>query len=209
MKKLQSALILVLAALMLLTGCGKKAPADGSAPPETEAAQTTKQNDKQDKKDKKNQDSKASPVPTDSSVAATPTPDPVQNVTEIKDGETGTWEDVEQAQEDVMEDLAVSPTGNWNDKNSAAELVVDGEGSATLLWVQNDGTVYFWTFTITQDDTGVMHYKDCVKQTQSNNQPPKVLYQNGTGTLTIKGGLLYWQDDIEDFGSGCVFEKEN
>lgn len=210
MNHFQSCLALILVLLMLLSGCGKKTPSDGSAQTETETAQTTKKNDKSGKKNDK---AKQSPAPTDSAVAATaapsPTADPVQQVTDVKEGEEGTWEDVQQAQEDVMEDLAVSPTGNWNDKNSTAELVVDGEGSATILWGQSDGTVYFWLFTIRQDDTGVMHYTDCVKQIQQNNQPPKVLYQNGTGSLTIKGGLLYWQDDIEDFGDRCVFEKES
>ena len=98
--------------------------------------------------------------------------------------------------------------GNWNDQNSAAALVVDGEGNATILWVQPDGSAYFWVFTLTQSDDGVLHYSDCMKQIQSGNEPPRVLYQNGTGTLTIKGGNLYWQDDIENSGNGCVFVKE-
>lgn len=214
MKRFHSYIALILVLLMLLSGCGKKNQTDGSAAPEPAASDTAKQNGKtdkkdKDKKDKDDKDDKSSPAPTDSSVAATPTADPVQQVTDVENGEEGTWEDVEQAQEDVMEDLAVSPTGNWNDKNSSAALVVDGAGSASILWVQSDGSVYLWQFTITQDDSGVMHYKDCVKQIQQSNQPPKVLYQNGTGTLTIKSGLLYWKDDIEDFGANCVFEKES
>ena len=207
-KQIRSWIAFSLVVLMLLAGCGKKTAPEGSAAPESETSATTK---KTDKKDKKNGKTVQSPAPTDSAVSPTPSPtaDPVQQVTEVENGEEGTWEDVEQAQEDVMEDLAVSPTGNWNDKNSSAALVVDGAGSASILWVQSDGSVYLWQFTITQDDSGVMHYKDCVKQIQQSNQPPKVLYQNGTGTLTIKGGLLYWKDDIEDFGANCVFEKES
>ncbi len=207
MKRFQSYIALALIAVMLLAGCGKNAAPAGSETAPSETAQTAKKDNKKDQK--KDDSAKESPVPTDSAVAATPTPDPVQAATDIQNGEDGDWQDVETAQEDVMENLAVSPTGNWNDASTGAAMVIDGAGNASILWSQGDGSTYVWQFTITQDADGSIHYKDCVKLIQSGNQPPKVLYQNGTGSLTIKGGSLYWQDDIEDIGAGCVFQKES
>ena len=210
-KKLQRLLALTLICLMLLAGCGKNTAPAGSAETAAETAQATKKDDKKDnqKDNKKDDSAKESPAPTDSAVAVTPTPDPVQAATDVQDGADGQWKDVEDAQEDVMENLAVSPTGNWNDPNTGAAMVIDGAGSASILWTQGDGSVYVWQFTITQDADGSIHYKDCVKLIQSGNQPPRVLYQNGTGSLAIKGGSLYWQDDIEDAGDRCVFQKES
>lgn len=207
-KRMLVLLSLTLVCLMLLVGCGKKQTVTGSGSGETDVPEQTETTKKNDKKTKAKAKESPSPAPSAAATAA-PTVDPVQAVTEVQSGEEGTWEDVEQAQEDVMENLAVSPTGNWSDRNSSATMVVDGDGSATILWIQSDGSAYFWTFTLTQDDDGTLHYSDCVKQIQSGNQPPRVLYQNGTGTLTIKDGSMYWQDDIEDSGSGCVFAKES
>lgn len=32
-------------------------------------------------------------------------------------------------------------------------------------------------------------------------------YSNGSGRFYISGGELYWQDDTEGAGSGCIFQK--
>ena len=35
----------------------------------------------------------------------------------------------------------------------------------------------------------------------------EIVYEDGSGLIGLKDGKLYWQDDQEDVGAECVFEK--
>ena len=200
MKRYQSKIAALLICILLLAGCGKAAESGGSAgnaSPETE--QSTKNSDKAEA----SATPQATAAPT-ASPAPTAAPTPTAEPEDEAQSEDGSGSEAEEAQQDETGSL----TGSWVDRVTGMRVEIDDAGDATILWVQSDGTAYCWTCTITRDASGVMHYSDCTKLTQIGDEQPSTLYQNGTGTMTLKDGNLYWQDDIENIAANLTFEPE-
>ena len=192
MKRYQSKIAALLICILLLAGCGKAAEVGGSAgnaSPETE--QSAKKNDK----------AEASATPQ---ATAAPTASPAATAAPTPTAEPEDDAQSEEAQQDTPESLS----GSWVDRVTGMRVNIDAAGGANILWVQSDGTVYSWTCTVTRDASGVMHYSNCTKLTQVGDDAPSTLYQNGTGTMTLKDGNLYWQDDIENIAANLTFEPE-
>ena len=200
MKRYQSKIAALLICILLLAGCGKAAEVGGSAgnaSPETE--QSAKKNDKAEA----SATPQATAAPT-ASPAATAAPTPTAEPEDDAQSEEGSGSEAEEAQQDTPESLS----GSWVDRVTGMRVNIDDAGGANILWVQSDGTVYSWTCTVTRDASGVMHYANCTKLTQVGDEAPSTLYQNGTGTMTLKDGNLYWQDDIENIAANLTFEPE-
>ena len=188
MKKYLAMILALLCALTVLAGCGKKAETGTEGSGEAVTATDSKDGKSTQKNTKTERSGKTAETPeptsgqesgsktnsggkagskTNSDAKATPTPT-IEN-----------WQDVEQAQEQLLETLSVNPVGNWQDSTSQrAMMVIDDAFRVSILWTQDDGTNVLWAFSGEYDpEQGVLTYTDGIKQVQGANAAPTVAYR--------------------------------
>lgn len=108
--------------------------------------------------------------------------------------------------------------GPYLDAASASMYMSIAEGEAKRLNVEihlpsDDGaTETVWNFNVLPEaDSSTLPYSDCAKTcfdyATDSDESTRILYENGTGILTIDGEThdIIWQDDVEDAGSGRRF----
>lgn len=202
MRPYKTRIAALLLCILMLAGCGKAAESAKNDAAGTQQSTNTAKPEASAKPDAMAKPGApaspaVSPVATSTPNAATPTPTPEQDD-----------ENTAPEAEDPAQDAASIPKGNWVDHTTGMSLSIDDAGNVTVLWKQSDGTAYCWICTVARDDAGVLRYSDCTKLSQTGDSASSTLYQNGTGTLTVKNGNLYWQDDIENIAANLVFEAE-
>ena len=121
-------------------------------------------------------------APPTPSVEATPTPEP----------------------EPVESPVIYIPTGTWvDDDHPETSLVIDDKCAGSVSVLYEDGAVTVWTFSGEYDpETGSITYSDCVRQDYAADVTMTTAYTDGTGSLTILDGYLYWNDDADNAGAG-------
>lgn len=93
------------------------------------------------------------------------------------------------------------------------QIMTDGDkgGVVEIHWASSAFETTIWTFSgvfDTEDNT--LPYENCVKTDyiydEDGNETAEVLYENGTGRLTVnEDWSILWTDDVEDTGAECVF----
>ena len=106
--------------------------------------------------------------------------------------------------------------GEWQDPDNERFIVDvwrDGEGGfhAVINLSEKEGEVYFWEMDgAWQDTVDGFVYSDCKKSLvtydDSGNPHEEVLYEDGSGSITIKGDDgIRWEDKKEKTGDHITF----
>ena len=108
--------------------------------------------------------------------------------------------------------------GTWWDLNSQRCYMeiqeIQNRLSITIHWSSGAFDDTQWSMTGTYDAaSGKILYDDCMMKYihygDDGNGTEDVRYINGTGAVYISNdGYLYWEDNREQMGSDCYFEKE-
>lgn len=108
--------------------------------------------------------------------------------------------------------------GTWWDLNSQRcymEITPYNDAAfITVSWGSSAFETYEWTMTgLYNPATGKYHYNNCTLKLLTSdaygNDVEIVHYVNGTGAIYIAtNGYLYWEDNVEQAGINCYFEKE-
>lgn len=108
--------------------------------------------------------------------------------------------------------------GTWWDLNSQRcymEITPYNDAAfITVSWGSSAFETYEWTMTgLYNPATGKYHYNNCTLKLLTSdaygNDVEIVNYVNGTGAIYIAtNGYLYWEDNVEQAGKNCYFEKE-
>jgi len=108
-------------------------------------------------------------------------------------------------------------SGAWYDTQTRCMMTVEAaEGGAYRVKISWSSSVSDWTewqVLVNYDPAAERFcYTDGVKQrvTHDNqgNASTEVLYRNGTGTLFLRDGFLYWTDDLEATRDGSPFTNQ-
>ena len=105
--------------------------------------------------------------------------------------------------------------GTWQDTVSqrcGMKIQIDGTKYVIEInWGSSARENTRWSFTGQYDSArgGIAYTGQRVEEVypEEGKVEETVVYENGTGLLYLKEGLLYWTDDVEDMGAQCVFEK--
>lgn len=108
--------------------------------------------------------------------------------------------------------------GTWWDLNSQRcymEITPYNDAAfITVSWGSSAFETYEWTMTgLYNPATGKYHYNNCTLKLLTSdaygNDVEIVHYVNGTGAIYIAtNGYLYWEDNVEQAGINCYFEKD-
>lgn len=108
--------------------------------------------------------------------------------------------------------------GTWWDLNSQRcyiNITADNDTVfIAISWGNGMDETFEWIMTgIYNPTTYKVHYSDCISKISSSDaygNPTEIIrYVNGSGTIYIaKNGYLYWEDNMEQAGARCYFEKE-
>lgn len=118
--------------------------------------------------------------------------------------------------EDVPEDVLLRYEGKWGDRVGQRCSVDIWYGltafSIEMRWGSSASQSTEWSFTGVYDESSdSLTYSNgkCVERTyhDGGGVSEKIRYSNGSGRFYISGGELYWEDDTEGAGSGCIFQK--
>lgn len=107
--------------------------------------------------------------------------------------------------------------GNWSDTwSQRCSMNIDGDPhnyQIIIEWSNSATEVTNWYLTGDYDNrTGrIMYTGSCIetRYTEDSEEVTETIYENGTGSFYIMDGMLYWDDDIDEQSTKCVFEKYN
>jgi len=114
--------------------------------------------------------------------------------------------------------------GEWVDtvsERAALTIFYDGAAedgnvySVLISWSSSASATFEWFFTGYYEDIddGCIVSTDCTKSLITFSEGDElefdltVLYENGACRLTLLDGILYWQDNSENAGKDCAFER--
>lgn len=107
--------------------------------------------------------------------------------------------------------------GDWSDLYSQRahiriEKSDNGGYKVKVSWSSSAFENTTWDMNATLSANGKeLSYSDCVKKTRTYTSEieykDKVEYNNGSGTMYIKDGKLYWNDKAENIGKDTSFTK--
>ena len=112
----------------------------------------------------------------------------------------------------------VSLAGEWHDETSGRchMKITPGQGGRLLFevnWSDGASSNYRWRFSGEWEaDSDALGYEDGVmlhRTSEDNWQTAReeVKYQDGTGSVVLKDGALYWNDLKENVCKDCVFRR--
>ncbi len=118
----------------------------------------------------------------------------------------------------VIDDHSPEFTGGWQDSTSqrATMDITSDRGiyyNIEINWGSSamENTVWHFTGTYDSKRNGIVYSSgQRIEETYlEEGEEPKteIVYEDGSGLISLKDGKLYWQDDKEDVGAECVFEK--
>ena len=109
--------------------------------------------------------------------------------------------------------------GTWWDMNSLRchmdiNHIDSNRFNIEIEWGSGADTNTEWYMTGTyNDERGDITYSDCVMQTvqilESGESAVLESYENGRGNFIISDGYLYWNDEMENAGANCYFQKDS
>lgn len=106
--------------------------------------------------------------------------------------------------------------GTWQDSysqrcNLEITQLNESQVSAEIHWSSSATEDSQWTMTGTYQPDGTVEYSDgCLSNLVYGNDgsvSSQNVYTNGTGRFFIENGILYWEDDVDNQGAQCTFEK--
>lgn len=108
-------------------------------------------------------------------------------------------------------------TGDWTDSNSQRcymSINCDNgiDYTIEIHWAQSSSECYDWFFRGTYDEEkeGISYTGKAVFSVYNNDGSvdETCVYNDGTGVIYIgENGKLYWEDNKENAGADCIFEK--
>ena len=122
----------------------------------------------------------------------------------------------EEAEEYDFQNPVMNLVGMYEDETSQRAVMVvecsgEIEADVQILWSSDAAECTTWTFTGQYfAEAGEIYYNNCVKAVstfdENGNETEEILYEDGTGTLTIgEDNTILWKDDKEDAGVDCRF----
>lgn len=139
-----------------------------------------------------------------------------QNTTQAKDETTKKETEVP---EQVITQAGVSNAdfeGDWSDSYSQrAHMRIEKSDNGYKIkvsWASSAFENTTWDMEAQLSANGKeLSYSNCVKKvrtyTSESEYSDKVQYNNGSGTLYIRDGKLYWNDKAENAGKDAIFTK--
>lgn len=104
-------------------------------------------------------------------------------------------------------------SGEWSDE-AGGDTVIDMWCDDTGLWNgeisrrDGDNRASFWSFTGSAKGN-VIKYADmeCIRgiYDDEGEVTEELVYENGSGSISITDGRMSWQDDMENAGAGISF----
>lgn len=116
----------------------------------------------------------------------------------------------------VPQDVISMFCGTWGDRIGMRCMMTvtyqNGEFLFDIKWGSGASSTETWLLTGKYDPaTNSILYKDgkhtTLETNASGQQTTHVHYTNGTGKFHISNGYMYWQDDNENAGAECEFER--
>lgn len=197
MKKKAFAVLMISALTISMVACGKK---DSSKETNKEAT-TVETNDLNE----------TSEDTTKETVAPTETESETEKVTEtesVTETETETeTEDTNEKGSDYDGTYIETSVG----RGTISIETTGGVSTVEISWASSVFEVNTWTFTGTFDENGTLKYDDCKKDitiyTSETEYTSNNDYSNGEGSITIKDGVLTWDDEEENTAADTTFEE--
>lgn len=139
-----------------------------------------------------------------------------------KTQESETTVDTESEPETIAQDMAKDYVGEWMDNYSqrCKMTITSADGvnfKIDINWGSSAWENTHWTFDgkYNASKHGLEYTGSCIEEVYAQDAGDNaaatetVTYSDGTGLLTLKDGLMYWQNDKEDTGNQCFFQKLN
>ena len=111
----------------------------------------------------------------------------------------------------------ISLLGEWHDEYSGRchMTVTLGAGGRLLfevLWGDGAGSDYLWRFSGLWEAGDALAYTDGEQLHRTSESDPAIvreesLYRDGSGSVFLKDGALYWNDLKENVCKDCVFRR--
>lgn len=118
----------------------------------------------------------------------------------------------------TVEDHTEDFVGKWRDSYSQrAEMEITSDNgiyyNVVISWANSAFEVVKWYFTGTYNpQEKAIEYSSGMCELESTTDDPadgrNLLYEDGDGFIRIDGDTLLWQDNKENAGENCVFERE-
>lgn len=132
--------------------------------------------------------------------------------TSVKEGKKDQKQDTEQVDASAF-------YGDWHDTYSqrcgmSIYLVNDLYYDIEINWGSSAWDNTHWVFSGEYDAAkgGIVYTDGCRYEehySDGGNKEQNEVYSDGSGLIYLKNGKLYWNDDKENAGKDCVFEKVN
>ena len=150
----------------------------------------------------------------------TETEEPTQEATQqVSETETEPQKDTEEETESESEtESEVSANADYDGtyvetlagKGTISIETENGVTNIQISWPSSAFEVSEWVFSGTFDENGVLTYDNCTKTnyvySQDESFESEVDYKDGSGSITIKDGILTWDDAEENIASESEFE---
>ena len=104
-------------------------------------------------------------------------------------------------------------SGEWSDE-AGGDTVIDMWSDESGLWYgeisKSDGfdRARFWSFSGSAAGNVIKYENmECIRgiYNEEGEVTEEIIYQNGSGSISITDGKMSWQDDIEGAGAGISF----
>lgn len=100
--------------------------------------------------------------------------------------------------------------GEWQDQVSGRcymEITkAKGGAHVEIGWGDSAARTYVWRMDCTFDEAGsILTYKNGYAGTEGEEE--KEIYKDGSGSLMMRNGFIFWHDDKEDQGHECQFVR--
>lgn len=104
--------------------------------------------------------------------------------------------------------------GTWGCNRATLTIYSNGDGTylGTVTWADSAFAYAEWTYTLTYENGIMVCDKNAVKKyyeyKDSNSDPEvNVMYDNGSGSFTLRNGVITWYDAEENLGEDMEFIK--
>ena len=194
MRKRFLTLMVISAKTISLAACGKKASDDETTKKATETTTTAVETVEESFETE--------------AVTETEAPTEAESETETE-APTETEEDTDESDENTSE-FDGTYVETMAGKGTISISTTGDTSTIEISWAGSAFEVSTWTFSGTFDENGTLTYDNCKKEVtvyeSEEDYETTTDYQDGCGSITIKDGVLTWDDEEEQIAEGSEFE---